>query len=246
MSIKDISENKTLLIYITNFDFKATIPFFYKQILKESRLEILSYIREYAMTVDDSEILKNLIDAFKEENKKYKKNSQIIVCLDNENRIIEEIEDSKSDSSLIQVKQSDQNQQKFITNGRRLKLENRFLNYFRYPEGGVECKNYEELSAQDGLVLELMKRAGRQLIEGKNIVSVSLPVRIFEPRSMVSRISDVWGSGSHYFSLACKTNDPILRMKLIIAFCVSGMHMNIKQLKPFNPIIGETYEVHFI
>ena len=60
MSVKDIYEYKTLLIYITNFDYKANIPYFYKQILKQSRLEIISYLRDYAMTVDDSDILKNL------------------------------------------------------------------------------------------------------------------------------------------------------------------------------------------
>jgi hypothetical protein len=241
MSVKDIYENKTLLIYITNFDFKAGIPYFYRQILKESRLEIVSYLRDFAMTVDDNDLLKNLLEIFKEERKIYKKNS---ASLENENKILEEFE-LKSDNSSVheKFKISDVNLQRMITNGRRLKLEDRFINYFRYPEGGVECRNYEELRTQDGLILELMKRAGKQLIEGKNVVAISLPVRIFEPRSMVERITDIWGSGPHYFNLAIKCQDPIQRMKLIMAFCISGLHMNIKQLKPFNPILGETYEV---
>ena len=242
MSVKDIYENKTLLIYITNFDYKANIPFFYKQILKETRLEIVSYLRDYAMSVDDTDILKNLLEMFKEEIKKYKKISSSFE--NNEKNLIEEFElKSESSSMYEKFKISDVNLQRMITNGRRLKLEDRFINYFRYPEGGVECRNYEELRTQDGLILELMKRAGKQLIEGKNVVAISLPVRIFESRSMVERITDIWGAGPHYFNLACKTQDPVMRMKLILAFCVSGMHMNIKQLKPFNPILGETYEV---
>ena len=240
MSVKDIYEYKTLLIYITNFDYKANIPYFYKQILKQSRLEIISYLRDYAMTVDDSDILKNLYEVFKEEIKNTKKTNSF----ENENKLLEEIE-MKSDSSSLhdKFKIADINLQRMITNGRRLKLEDRFINYFRYPEGGVECRNYEELRTQEGLILELMKRAGKQLIEGKNVVAISLPVRIFEPRSMVERITDIWGSGPHYLNLASKTQDPVLRMKNIMAFCISGLHMNVKQLKPFNPILGETYEV---
>jgi hypothetical protein len=88
-----------------------------------------------------------------------------------------------------------------------------------------------------------MKRAGKQLLEGKNIVGVSLPVRIFEPRSMLTRITDLWSGGPYYFNKAASCTNPIERMKLITTYAVNGMHMNIKQLKPFNPILGETYEV---
>ena len=133
-----------------------------------------------------------------------------------------------------------------ITHGRRVSLEERYPGYSRYPQGGVECKNIDELKKQDGLIVELMKRVGKQLLEGKNLVAVSLPVRIFEPRSTLERISDLWGAGPHYLNKAVKTLDPIERMKIIIAFAISGMHTNIKQLKPFNPILGETYEVKFI
>jgi len=242
MSVKEVYENKTLLIYITNFDYKANIPYFLKQILKESRLEIISYIRDYAMSVQDSDILKNLLEVFKEETRKFKKGA----VLDNENKLIDEFEmNSDSSSHLDKYKLSDSISQSMLSNGKRLRLEDRFINYFRYPEGGVECRNYEELRTQEGLILDLMKRAGKQLIEGKDIVAISLPVRIFEPRSMVERITDLWGSGPHYINLACKTQDPVQRMKLIMAFCVSGLHMNLKQLKPFNPILGETYEVKY-
>lgn len=240
MSVKDVYENKTLLIYITNFDYKACIPYFFKQILKENRLEIISYLRDYAMSIQDSDILKNLIDVLKEETKKYKKNA----ILENEDKLNGDLDINSETLSLVdKYKFNDSISQRMLSNGKRLRLEDRFINYFRYPEGGVECRNYEELRTQEGLILDLMKRAGKQLIEGKNIVAISLPVRIFEPRSMVERITELWGTGPHYINLACKTQDPIQRMKLIIAFCVSGLHMNLKQLKPFNPILGETFEV---
>jgi hypothetical protein len=136
----------------------------------------------------------------------------------------------------------DINPKSIITRGNKLSLTHRFPGYTRNPEGGVECRNHQELRSQDGIILEVMKRAGQQLLEGKNIVAISLPVRIFEPQSTITRITEIWGAGPIYLNKAKKTNDPIERMKLVITYAVAGLHMNIKQLKPFNPILGETYE----
>jgi len=32
-------------------------------------------------------------------------------------------------------------------------------------------------------------------------------------------------------------------MKNVVSFCMAGLYMNCKQMKPFNPILGETYQV---
>ena len=37
--------------------------------------------------------------------------------------------------------------------------------------------------------------ASKNLFEGKDIVKVSLPIEIFEPRSMFERITDIWSTG---------------------------------------------------
>jgi hypothetical protein len=39
--------------------------------------------------------------------------------------------------------------------------------------------------------------------------------------------------------------DPVERMKLVITFALSGLHNTCKQKKPFNPILGETYQAVF-
>ena len=79
-------------------------------------------------------------------------------------------------------------------------------------------------------------------MEGKGIVAVSLPVRIFEKRSTVERICDLWCTGPQYLKKAALEVDPLERLKLVITFVVSGMHQVASQRKPFNPILGETYE----
>lgn len=76
--------------------------------------------------------------------------------------------------------------------------------YRRYKSGGLECFNQEELKCQEGIVIDLMKSAGKVLMEGKNVVGISLPVRIFEPRSTIERVCDWWAFGPIYLTRAAK------------------------------------------
>ena len=46
-------------------------------------------------------------------------------------------------------------------NIRGKRLEERKPGYRRFKEGGVECFNREEIRSQDGLVIDLMRQAGR-------------------------------------------------------------------------------------
>ncbi|KAM3139836.1 hypothetical protein pb186bvf_008078 [Paramecium bursaria] len=126
-------------------------------------------------------------------------------------------------------------------NIRGKRLEERKPGYRRFKEGGVECFNREEIRSQDGLVIDLMRQAGRQLMEGKNIISVSLPVRIFEARSMIERVCDWWGFHPIYLELAANS-DPIERFKLVITMVLAGLYNGARQKKPFNPILGETFQ----
>ncbi len=53
--------------------------------------------------------------------------------------------------------------------------------------------------------MDLLKKVGTTLLEGKGIVAISLPVRIFEPRSTLERITDNWGSLPVYLRLAAES-----------------------------------------
>lgn len=65
-------------------------------------------------------------------------------------------------------------------------------------------------------------------MEGKNIISVSLPVRIFEPRSTIERISDWWSFMPIYIRMAATTNNPVLRFKLTVTMALAGLYNQVK------------------
>ena len=61
-------------------------------------------------------------------------------------------------------------------------------------------------------------------MEGRGIVGISLPVKMFEKRSLVEKICDLWCTGPIFLKRAALENDPVERMKNAITFVISGMH----------------------
>lgn len=47
---------------------------------------------------------------------------------------------------------------------------------------------------------EMIKKITQSISEGRGMIGVSLPIRIFEPRSTIERITDAWGYAVHFLS----------------------------------------------
>jgi len=77
---------------------------------------------------------------------------------------------------------------------------------------------------------------------GKDVVSLlSLPVTLFEPTSVLQTMVEPLRHSDLLFKISA-TEDPIDRICLVAAFCVSLFSYYVRTLKPFNPVLGETYE----
>lgn len=112
-------------------------------------------------------------------------------------------------------------------------------------KGGGQFLDQEVLKKQQGVFKEIMMQVGAQLLTGKLAVRISLPVRIFEPRTLLERVADGWNYAPTLLKKAALSKDPLERMKFVIAFVVGGFHFCVVQFKPFNPILGETYEATY-
>lgn len=112
-----------------------------------------------------------------------------------------------------------------------------------HADGGLGCNNRAELDAQRGVVADLVKQLLRQVLSGRlNLINISLPVRLFEPRSYLEKLADVWVT-TRFLHRAAAAHDPVERLKLVAAFFVSGIHLAFAAWrKPFNPILGETWQ----
>jgi len=70
-------------------------------------------------------------------------------------------------------------------------------------------------------------------------------VHIAEPRSYLQRIADSWCYAPIFLNKAANHENPVERMKNVMTFALAGLSNTCVPKKPFNPVIGETYEAIF-
>ncbi|XP_055347051.1 oxysterol-binding protein-related protein 3-like isoform X2 [Paramacrobiotus metropolitanus] len=78
---------------------------------------------------------------------------------------------------------------------------------------------------------------------GKDLTRLALPVKVNEPLSMLQRLAEEL-EYCELLDRAADCADPVERMTLVATFAVSGFASTFYRAstKPFNPILGETYE----
>ena len=104
------------------------------------------------------------------------------------------------------------------------------FDYQRCPKnGGLLLKNEKLIQEQRRVIMNLIKRVGSNLMQGKSIMSISMPVTIFDKTSFLQRISKSMGFGPHFLRLAGETNDIYEQIKYVAAFFSANFTMNIMQ-----------------
>ncbi|XP_060944431.1 oxysterol-binding protein-related protein 6 [Limanda limanda] len=78
---------------------------------------------------------------------------------------------------------------------------------------------------------------------GKDLSKVSMPVELNEPLNTLQRMCEEL-EYSELLDKASETEDPFERMVIVAAFAISGYSSTYYRAgsKPFNPLLGETYE----
>jgi hypothetical protein len=66
---------------------------------------------------------------------------------------------------------------------------------------------------------------------------------MFEPRSYLQKLADPWVHPRH-LEAAAAAACPLARLQLCVAWFVAGLqHVFSSWRKPFNPLLGETWQV---
>jgi hypothetical protein len=82
------------------------------------------------------------------------------------------------------------------------------------------------------------------LLKGKGIVGLSLPIRLFEPRSTLERMLDRWSFMPVFMTNISNCNE-LERFKKVMLMAIAGLYVGSSQEKPFNPLLGETLQAHW-
>lgn len=114
--------------------------------------------------------------------------------------------------------------------------------YERDPiNGGLLFLDYDLISKQRNVLSNIIKRMGKNLLTGKSIMGISMPVYIFGKKSLLQQLA-LMMSYTPIFLEKAFLNTGLERFKYVVTCMASVMHLATTQKKPFNPIIGETYQ----
>eukprot|EP00890_Picochlorum_soloecismus_P000117 jgi/Picsp_1/1105/NSC_04588-R1_oxysterol binding family protein len=110
-------------------------------------------------------------------------------------------------------------------------------------DGGIRCTDTQVMDRQKKAVVDIMKSLGKKLLTGKfDLLKISLPVKIFEPRSYLQKLGDPLVFPDLMMK-AVNAKNPVERLKWVVTYFVAGYHRAfLTWSKPFNPIIGETWQ----
>ena len=106
---------------------------------------------------------------------------------------------------------------------------------------GIYCLNQEIVDKQSGIIKEVITQLTKCIWSG-SAMSLSLPIRIFEPRSYLERYTDWFSFAPDLLGKAGSCKDKEEAFKYVILFSLSALFRSSEQLKPLNPMLGETYE----
>ena len=118
-----------------------------------------------------------------------------------------------------------------------------WLDYVSQPEkAGLLYKNEEAKKKIYKTAKYLVAKMGKNILTGKSILNVSFPVFIFDKRTLHQAFCHEHRLAPYYLTRAAYSPDVLERLKWVTVHLISFLHLTTTQIKPFNPLIGETFQ----
>ena len=115
--------------------------------------------------------------------------------------------------------------------------------YLNTPDDpGLVFLNEEEKVKIDRAIKWLLNKLGSNILAGHSIMTISLPVFLFDPRTMHETFCYDNSLAPFALSRAALATDNFERLKWVTTYAISQLHISTIESKPFNPILGETYQ----
>ena len=116
-------------------------------------------------------------------------------------------------------------------------------NYANIPEkSGLLYINEEAKNIGYRAIKYLIAKFTKSILENKSILNVSLPVFMFDKRTLHMGFAHEQKLAPIFLTKAALSNDKFERLKWVTTYLMSSLHFSVIQIKPFNPIIGETFQ----
>jgi len=118
---------------------------------------------------------------------------------------------------------------------------------YRHPNahtslGGITCHDENIIKAQRSVIFQLVKQVGKNVLMGRDLLYVTFPIQCCEAESALQRFAHSASYVKFLARAAQVVDNPVERMRWVIAFYIAGMHSTCVFMKPLNPILGETFQ----
>ncbi len=111
-------------------------------------------------------------------------------------------------------------------------------------EPGLIYLDKEVMGHQEKVIGYIIKKVGSNLLSGKSIMDISLPVQIFDKRTMLQVLAYEMCLAPIFLTRSYYSNDILEKLKWSTVFLVSQLNLSPLQTKPFSPILGETFQCY--
>ena len=153
--------------------------------------------------------------------------------------------------SLTKTKKDEEEIKKEYENYKKLELYKFYMdyenewkkNYSNIPEkSGLLYINEEGKNIGYRAIKYLVSKFTKNILENKSVLNISLPVFMFDKRTLQTAFAHEQKLAPIFLTKAAFSNDKIERLKWVTTYLMSFLHFSVIQMKPFNPIIGETFQ----
>ena len=106
----------------------------------------------------------------------------------------------------------------------------------------IRAHRYRKQLPVPAAVADFSMRSMAKQFLGKDLSKMSMPIAICEPLTWLQKVAECMEYCDLLETAAC-SDCPVTRMELVCAFIVASLSSAYKRMnKPFNPLLGETYE----
>lgn len=115
--------------------------------------------------------------------------------------------------------------------------------YERVKNGtGLVCTDQKAKEGIRNTANWLLKKIKNTILKGQPVMNISLPIFISDYRSMLQVFAYELRHSPIFINKIQSVKEPIEKLKWASVFLMSQLYFSPLQTKPFNPIIGETYQ----
>ena len=110
-------------------------------------------------------------------------------------------------------------------------------------EEGLILINPIQKEMQKKMISHIISKISNSYIKGQNIINFTFPISVYDKRTLLQVYAYELREAPYILNKVYFLSDPIEKLKVMTSFLIGQLYLSVLRIKPFNPLLGETYQV---